>query len=63
MRAISPSVMPCSTGIGSAPTPERYFMSSTGPSTRPPLGFGRSSTITLRPAAAQASIIRNMVIW
>jgi hypothetical protein len=62
MRAISPIVSPCTTGIGSAPTPDLYFMSSTGPSMYDPLGLGRSSTTTARPKSAQASIMRSIEI-
>ena len=33
INANSPSVIPCTMGIGNQPTPDLYFMSSIGPST------------------------------
>ena len=50
MRASSPTVMPCRSGIGYIPTNDANAGSSTGPSTIvPPIGFGRSSTANGNP--------------
>ena len=55
-RAISPTVMPCRIGIGYCPTKDSYPVSSIGPSmAMPPIGLGRSQTITGSPFRAAAA--------
>ena len=61
--ASSPIVIPCTYGIGYMPMNERNLGSITGPSTsNPPIGFGRSSTITGLPALRAASIVNAIVV-
>ena len=49
-RASSPIVMPCRIGSGYSPTNDSKPWTSIGPSTAsPPIGFGRSHTITGMP--------------
>ena len=60
--ASSPIVMPCTYGIGYIPINERNWGSSTGPSTsNPPIGLGRSSTITGLRARRAACIVSAIV--
>jgi hypothetical protein len=54
-RASSPIVMPCRIGIGNWPTNDSLPSTSIGPSTSsPPIGLGRSQTMTSMPCLAQA---------
>ena len=49
-RASSPMVMPWRIGMGNCPTNDSKPASSIGPSTStPPIGFGRSQTMTSTP--------------
>ena len=54
-RAISPIVSPWRIGISPAPTKLSQPLRSARPSTGRPAGFGRSSTHTALPRAAQSS--------
>jgi len=54
-RAASPEVNPYTSGPGKQPTKLSKRGSSTGPSTTPASGFGRSHTTTRFPCAAAAS--------
>ena len=53
--ASSAIVSPCRSAIGNSPTNDSYPGCSIGPSTvRPPIGFGRSHTMTGMPLRAPA---------
>ena len=54
-RASSATVMPWRMGMGNCPTKDSKPGSSIGPSTcKPPIGLGRSQTMTGRPVFAAA---------
>jgi hypothetical protein len=54
-RASSPIVMPWRIGTGNNPTNDSNPRSSIGPSTAtPPMGFGRSQTVTFTPCLRAA---------
>src|ERR1700680_2217554 len=57
MRASSPTVIACRSGIGYRPMNDLNFGSRTGPSSStPPIGLGRSRTHTSLPYCAADSI-------
>jgi hypothetical protein len=61
IRDSSPSVMPWRMARANRPTVEKYGGSITLPWTKPPIGLGRSSTITGRPRREAACMTPTVV--